>query len=154
MGDISKIIVFTLEDIRCGLALDAVERVVRVVEITSLPGELPMLLGVINVQGEVVPVLDICQRFGLALRPIQLSDQLIITRVGVRTLALKVADVCEVRDYRKSELTSAAAIYPHLSFITGVVKASDGLIIIQDLNQLLSVEESNIISELVEMEVP
>ncbi|MDY0191715.1 MAG: chemotaxis protein CheW [Desulfuromonas sp.] len=149
MNFTSKLIVFALGQLQCGIALEAVERVVRVVEITPLPGVLPMLLGVVNVQGQVVPVVDISQRFGFTLRPVTLSDQLLITKWNGRILALKVDTVCEVCDCPDNSHFSAESIMPNLPFIKGVVKSANGLILIQDLNQLVSAQEYGIIQELV-----
>lgn len=149
-----EIIVFTLAQLRCGIRLDAVERVVRMVEITPLPGLLALVLGVVNVQGRVMPVLDLRQRFGMEQRPLELSDQLIITYWAGRHLALSVDNVTEVRDCPEQYQITADTILPHLPFLAGVVKSADGLILIHDLDQLISDQDFRIIQELVEQDQP
>ncbi len=81
MNDSNQLVVFTLEEQRYALYLSAVERIVRIVEITPLPKALEIVFGVINVQGQVVPVVDIRKRFRLPEREMSLSDQLIMGAV-------------------------------------------------------------------------
>lgn len=66
----NPVVVLMLDDIRYAVALTSVERVVRAVEITPLPNAPDIVLGVINVQGRVVPVVDIRKRFRLPARAI------------------------------------------------------------------------------------
>lgn len=154
MVNSAKIIVFALDELQCGIALEAVDRVVRMVEITPLPGVSPVVLGVINVQGEIVPVLDLRQRFGLPRRPVELSDQLIIARGAGRALALTADTVREVRECPGNSRTDADAILPDLPYLTGVVKQADGLILIHDPERLLSPGEIEAVQEAVEGERP
>src|ERR1700712_4788121 len=90
------LIVFRLDDNRYGLRADAVERVVRTVEITPLPKAPPTVLGVINAEGQVIPVFDMRRRFQLPERMPDLSDHLIIARAGGRRVALAVDEALDV----------------------------------------------------------
>ena len=144
-----RIVLFALDKQLFGVPLMAVVKVVRVVEITPLPGGPAFIRGVINVQGRVMPVLDLRRRFGLAERPLELSDQLLITRSAGRDLALLADSACEVREYPEPMLTAASEIFPDLPFLAGVVKLPDGLILLQDLESLLSPTETRAIDELV-----
>ena len=76
----NQIVVFTLRDRRHGLPLSAVERIVRVVEVTSLPKAPDIVLGVVNVQGRVIPVINVRRRFRLPEREIALTDHMLIAR--------------------------------------------------------------------------
>nr|WP_320114026.1 chemotaxis protein CheW [uncultured Desulfuromonas sp.] len=152
MNRTSNIIIFTLDELDCAIALEAVEQVVRMVEITPLPEAPALVQGIINVQGAVVPVVDLRQRFGMDQRPITLTDQLIIVRWAERVLALKIDSVREVCLCPEETLTSSDAIFPHLPFLDGVVTSADGLILIHDLDQLLSESDYQIIHGLREKE--
>jgi len=154
MDERHRIIVFTLDRQRYGIALAAVDRVVRLVEITPLPGAPPFVRGVINVQGTIVPVVDLRLRFGLPARPVELSDQLIIARAAGRSLALTADTAQGVCDCRQEVVTGAAAILPELPFLSGIARLPDGLILIHDLEQLLSPHESQVLFEAVERELP
>jgi len=132
---------FALDGRRYALYLSVVERVIRIVEITPLPRAPDIVTGVINVQGRVIPVVDIRKRFGLPLREITLTDQLIIARASKRPVAMVVDTVHDVIEYHESMLVPAEEIVPETRYIDGVVKLKDGMVLIHDLDKFLSLEE-------------
>lgn len=137
----SRLVVLTLCDQRYGLPLSAVERVVRMVEITPLPKAPDIVLGVVNVQGRVIPVVDMRRRFRLPERAISLSDQLVIAHTARRPVALAADAVSGVLEYSEQEAVGAQNILPDIEYVKGVVKLRDGLVLIHDLDKFLSLEE-------------
>jgi purine-binding chemotaxis protein CheW len=142
------VVVFQVESRRFGLPLEAVERVVRAVEITALPRAPAVVLGVINVQGHIVPVVDVRARLHLPLRSgIGLADQLLIARTQTRVLALIVDGTTTVAEYSAADFTGAAAIVPGLEYLSGVVVLPDGILLVQDLDRFLSLQETQALDE-------
>jgi purine-binding chemotaxis protein CheW len=141
MHPATRLVVFELEDQRYGLPLDAVERVVRIVEITPLPKAPDVVLGVVNVQGRVIAVANVRRRFRLSEREPRLSDQLIIARTRGRPVALVVDAVGGVVEYSEGQAAAAQVIVPGTDYIAGVVKRADGMVLIQDLGRFLSLDE-------------
>jgi purine-binding chemotaxis protein CheW len=137
----ARLVVFSLDELRYAVSLEAVESVVRIVEITPLPGAPEIVLGAVNLHGEIVPVMNPRRRFGLPERSIALSDQLIIARSRARRLALRVDAVAGVFDYPQDDIVAAAAIVPGTQHVAGVVKLADGMLLIHDLDRFLSLEE-------------
>lgn len=135
------LVLLTLDHRRYALHLVAVERVVRVVEITSLPKAPEIVLGVINVQGRIVPVINIRRRFGLPERELKLNDQLIIARTSMRTVALVADSVSGVAEFPAKDIIPPEDIVPQTKYIAGIVKLEDGLVLIHDLDQFLSLDE-------------
>ncbi|RJX29402.1 MAG: purine-binding chemotaxis protein CheW [Desulfarculus sp.] len=136
-----EIVVFALDEPRYALPLTTVERVVRAVDITPLPKAPEIVLGVINAEGRIVPVVDIRRRFGLPARELQLEDRFLIARTSRRVVALVVDSVAGIQelDGRQSlESGQALAFAPYLQ---GVAKLADGLVLIYDLDQFLSLDE-------------
>ena len=78
MEKLNQLVVFFLNEQKYALYLPAVERVVSAIEVTPLPQAPDNVLGIINVMGKVIPVVNIRKRFGLPEREIDLSDQFII----------------------------------------------------------------------------
>lgn len=154
MDKMQKIMIFTLDGQRYGIALAAVDQVVRMVEITPLPGVPDFVRGVINVQGAIIPVVDLRCRLGLPTRPVELDDQLLITRFAGRSMALTADSALEVCDCRQEAVTWADDILPDLPFLSGIAKLADGLILIHDLERLLSPHESQVIIKAVEQRRP
>lgn len=134
-------VVFILDERRFALSLAAVERVLPVVEVDLLPKAPEIVLGVINVQGRIIPVVDIRKRFRLPPREIVLTDRLILANTSRHTVALLVDAVVGVFELSAVAMTQAAAILPGLEYVEGVAKLSDGLVFIHNLETFLSLEE-------------
>lgn len=142
-----KMIVFTLDDQRYGLGLASVERITRIVEIVQLPKKPEIVLGVINVGGEIIPVMNVRRRFQLPERELDLRDHLIIARASRRRVALAVDAVLGVVEASESNTTLGGKISPGLDYVEGVVKLDDGLILIHNLGTFLSPEEEKTLEE-------
>ncbi len=135
------LVVFSLDDQRYALPLNFVKRSIRVVAITPLPQAPDIVLGVIDLGGTVVPVIDIRQRFNHRARDVRLSDHLVIATTGRRTVALLVDETKGVIETSPDSYAPAETILPRLKLVAGAIKLADGLILIHDLDRLLSIEE-------------
>jgi purine-binding chemotaxis protein CheW len=138
-----SVVVFEVAAQRFGLQLDRVEQAVRIVEITPLPRAPAVVAGVVNVRGRVVPVIDMRRRFQLAQRASRLSDQLLVVDTPLRRLALWVDTVSGVENYRAQDFVAAAAVVPGMESLRGIARLADGLVLIQDLEQLLTLAEEH-----------
>jgi purine-binding chemotaxis protein CheW len=136
-----QIVVFTLDEPRYALYLSAVERVVRGAEITPLPKAPEVVLGVINVQGEIILVMDIRKRLHLPARELDLGDQFILVRTARRRVALLVDSVVGCRQVRDREQVPAGNVLPGAEYIHGLAKLEGNLILICDVDQFLSLDE-------------
>ena len=145
-----QLVVFTLDDRRYGLPLPAVERVLRMVDVTPLPKAPQIVLGVVNVQGRVIPVVDMRRRFRLPARDFALTDQLVIARTARRPVALAADAVTGVLENSAQEAAGAPDIVPGIEYVEGVVKLPDGLVLIHDLDRFLSLEEEAALGRAIE----
>ena len=136
-----QVVIFSLDQPRYALPLDIVQRVVRAVEILPLPKAPEIVTGVINVQGQVVPVIDIRARFRLPPREMEIDDRFIIARTSKRTVALIADSVAGVRELAEGELVEARNVLPSTEYLRGVAKTEDGLVLIYDLERFLSIDE-------------
>lgn len=139
------LVVFSLDDQRYALPLNFVQRSIRVVAITPLPQAPDIVLGVIDLGGTVVPVIDIRQRFNHRSRDVHLSDHLVIATTARRTVALLVDETKGVIETSPDSYAPADTIFPRLKLVAGAIKLADGLILIHDLDRLLSIEEETAI---------
>lgn len=150
MGDVSvtdlkQILLFTMGEPRYALNLSVVERVVQAVEIMPLPKAPPLVLGVINVQGQIIPVVDIRECFGMAAREITLSDQFILARTSKRRVAVVADAVSGIHELTDGQLVPADEVLPGAEFIRGVAKLDDALVLICDLDQILTLEAERVL---------
>jgi purine-binding chemotaxis protein CheW len=144
---IRQLVVFNLADQRYALNLSAVERVVRIAELTALPKAPEIVLGIINVRGCVIPVVDTRRRFGLPAREANLSDHLIIARTSKRVVALLADVVAGAVQHSRAAITAADEILRNLDYVEGVIKLDDGLVFIHDLDTFLSAVEERTLEQ-------
>lgn len=150
MNRLIRLVNFNLDDQKYALFLSAVMRIIRVVEITRLPKAPEIVLGVINMHGLIISVFDIRKRFRLPQKEIQLNDQMIVASTSKRTVALLVDSVSDVIEISEEKIIAGENILPGLEYVEGVVKTEDGMILIHDLEQFLSLQEEKALHEAME----
>jgi purine-binding chemotaxis protein CheW len=125
-------------------ALDAalVCEAVRAVWVARLPQAPDVVEGVINLRGEIVPVLDVALRFGFRERPLDARHHFIVANAGGRKVALHVDRVDELVLVDPSAIDSAGRIVAGARHVAGVARLPDGLIVIHDLEHFLTAGES------------
>jgi len=150
-GIADQIVVFILDAMRYALRLASVERIVRIVEISGLPKAPEIVLGIINVHGEIIPVINIRKRFGLPERDPGLSSHLLIGRTIRRRVALAVDSVIGVAEGSSENTTAGDTVLPRLEYDQGIVRLGDGLVLIHDLDTFLSLEEEDTLEQAMKM---
>ncbi len=136
-----QLLVFSIESRRYAIHVSTVERVVRAVEVVPLPSAPEIVLGVIDVHGRVIPVIDVRKRFRLQEHEVNPSDQMIIANTPRRTVVLTVDRTEGVVELENEAITPARNILPDMKYIEGVIRLEDGLILIHDLDAFLSLDE-------------
>ena len=126
-----------------GINVMQVQEVLRYTEIAPVPGAPDYVLGIINLRGNVVTVIDTRTRF--VLPPIVITDntRIVIIESDEQVVGILVDSVAEVVYLRTSEIDSAPNVGTEESakFIQGVSNRDGQLLILVDLNKLLSDEE-------------
>ena len=136
-------VTFFLSQEKYGINVMQVQEVLRVTEIAPVPGAPDYVLGIINLRGNVVTVIDTRQRFGLQSKEMDDSSRIVIVESGDQVVGILVDSVAEVIDLQLSEIESAPNVGTEDSsrFIQGVASQQEELLIIIDLNKLLADEE-------------
>jgi purine-binding chemotaxis protein CheW len=127
-----------LDEQRYALRVSGVVRVVRMVEITAMPQAACGVLGLVNVQGEVLPVVDLRSSLGHPARQLQPQDVLIIAGTGSRKVALPADAVAGVVEYPEQAVVADREMLRRPEYLEGVVKLPDGLVLVCDLERILS----------------
>ncbi len=143
MAGNNQLVVFTLDEQQYALNLSCVERIVRAVEITPLPDAPEQVLGVINVEGRVIPVLNTRKRLGLPDKEIALHDLFIILSENGRTMALVADEVRPVLEIADREVVSPDTVLPGTGYVQSVAKMDDGMIVVLAVENALSFADQN-----------
>lgn len=146
----TSLLVFMLDDWKCALPLPSVERSYRAVAVTPLPGAPAKVMGIVNVHGVVHPVIDLRHCFRLPPRTLSPADHLVIGHTTRRYVALVVDSITGVIECARQEIAIADTILPGMEYVSGIVRLKDGMILIHDLDNFLSLEEENVLDQALE----
>ncbi|MDP2320688.1 MAG: chemotaxis protein CheW [Acidobacteriota bacterium] len=147
MGDTVQLLSFRLDQQRYALPLATVEHVVQSVEVTPLPHAPTIVLGAINVHGRVLPVLNVRRRFLLPEREVVPTDWFLVAHTARRTVVLVIDRSDGLVERPQSEIVPSAHVTPGLDAFPGLVRLDDGLVLIHDLDQFLSLDETRDLDE-------
>ncbi|KAF0144982.1 MAG: purine-binding chemotaxis protein CheW [Nitrospirae bacterium] len=142
-----KFAVFSIGDENFGVGIGRVVEILKSQKIYSLP-ELPdFLSGVINVRGEVIPLLDLRLRFGIHT-PAK-KGRMITVRCEGGNIALLVDEIDEIISLNPEDISAPPSIFRGLKteYLTGLAKKEDKIIILLNLDKLLTSEEKIILSD-------
>ena len=142
MGEQYKLVVFILDGKKFSLHLDNMERVIQAVEITPIPKAPETIMGIINIQGEVVPVINIRKKFNLLCKEIDIDDKIIIVKTSAKKFGIVVDEIEGYFESTAYAVLKGESVWPGLEYVDEVVKISDELVLINNPeNFFLSEEE-------------
>ena len=143
-------VTFRLEDETYGINVMQVQEVLRYTEIAPVPGAPDYVLGFINLRGNVVTVIDTRARFGLEPGEVSDNSRIVIIESDKQVIGILVDSVAEVVYLKSSEIDSAPNVGTDESakFIQGVSNRDGQLLILVDLNKLMTDEEWDEISDI------
>ncbi|AEH32687.1 chemotaxis protein CheW [Vibrio anguillarum] len=136
-------VTFQLEEETYGINVMQVREVLRYTEIAPVPGAPDYVLGIINLRGNVVTVIDTRSRFGLMQGEITDNTRIIVIESERQVIGILVDSVAEVVYLRSSEIDTTPSVGTDESakFIQGVSNRDGKLLILVDLNKLLTEDE-------------
>ncbi len=145
LEDVFQWVTFWLTDEIYGVNVMQVQEVLRLTEIAPVPGAPDYVLGIINLRGNVVTVIDTRKRFGLVANEVTDSTRIVILEVNEQVIGILVDRVAEVVNLRSSEIESTPNLGndsdPSSKYIQGVHSRGEEILILVDVNKLLSQEE-------------
>jgi purine-binding chemotaxis protein CheW len=136
-----RLVVFTVAGNRYAVPLSSVERVLLMVAVRPVPGAPHVVRGAINLEGRVVPVMDLRRRLDLPSRDYGLEAHLLIVQTARRTLALTADETNGVADLDAASVAPTEVVLPGLGRVAGIAALPDGLLFIHDIEAFLTPEE-------------
>ncbi|HSP81144.1 MAG TPA: chemotaxis protein CheW [Myxococcaceae bacterium] len=137
-----EVLLFTLEGQRYALPLGDVCELVRAVRLTPLPRAPAVVEGLVNLRGELLPVLDLRRRFRLPARPLSSADHLVVAQAGPRRVVLRVDRAEGLLPLEPGMLDETPRELPGVGYVAGALKLPDGLVLLHDLRTFLSEAEA------------
>lgn len=141
-----QILVFSFGGARHAVPLGLVERVTLAAALTDLPGAPPGVLGVLDLQGQVLPVFDLRTRLQYAARPLSPEDQFLVVRSPRRLIALVIDEALGVAECGEPQSLAVDTASP----FRGTVRLPDGLVLVHDLERFLGADDERTLDEAME----
>lgn len=129
-----------------GVNVMQIREVLRYTEITPVPGAPYFVLGIINLRGNVVTVMDTRTRFGLPQAEVDSNTRIVIVEVDKQVIGMLVDSVAEVTYLKESEIEKApsAGNDETSKFITGVCNKNDELLILIELERMIRSDDAGL----------
>lgn len=135
----TQVIGFRIHDQEFGINIFQIQEVYKMQDITQVPNSPEIVSGVINLRGKVIPIVDIRKNFGIQSPP-EKNAKIIITQIQGRTIGIIVDQVSEVLKIPVNQIEPAPdiALSVKSSYIIGVAKLKERLLILLDMNCMFS----------------
>ena len=145
----NQLVTFGLSDEEYGLDIMKVQEIILIGEITKIPQAPDYVRGLINLRGNVIPIIDLRTRFGFSPSEKAEAQRIIVLNVGEGTLGIVVDEVDQVLRVKDEDIepppTSVSGI-DH-DFIAGLVKLENKLVIVLDIEHLFTRDELKTIEQ-------
>ena len=152
IGSVDKtmqLVVFALGDEEYGVPIQFVKEIIRKPEVTQLPNAPAYIIGVINLRGQIIPIISLNSRFNLGVE-MAAESKVVIVEYGGITVGMEVNEVSEVLNLGGDKISAAPAMATTIDsgYISGVGKLENRLLIILDVEKIFSDEEKVILGEM------
>lgn len=141
--DLLQLVTFSIGSEEFGVDILKVIEIIRMMEITKVPKAPVFVEGVINLRGLVIPIIDLRRRFGLQDKDDDSDTRIIVIEINGMSVGFVVDSVSEVLRIPVSTVEPAPPVVAGLDsdYISGVGKLEDRLLILLDLDKLLSSDD-------------
>ncbi|SCG83427.1 purine-binding chemotaxis protein CheW [Proteiniborus sp. DW1] len=147
-NDNLKYVVFKMDEEHYGIDIANVKSIERMQYFARVPNSPEYVKGVINLRGEVVPVIDLRLRFELSQKEVDSNSRIIIVFVNDLEIGLLVDSSSEVMEINSKEIDNPPAVKDSVmeGFIKGIGKKDGKLIILIDIEQVIGIKDMGQVS--------
>ncbi len=150
-----QLVVFRLAGESYGLDIGSIDTIIRMQEITEIPRTPEFVEGVINLRGSIIPVIDLRKRFQLDVKEETKASRIIVVRVAEQAIGIVVDAVLETTKLPSSAIEPISQIASSVDtqYVRGIGKIDDRIIILLDINKVLSNKESSALKSINQQKV-
>lgn len=143
MQSFTQVVSFNLANEEYAIEITKIKEIILVEGITKVP-QMPIYIeGIINLRGNVIPVLDLRKRFGMKNAEIGDETRIVVSRMAEKIIGLIVDSVSQVMKIPKDDIQPPPDTIAGLAgeYLTGVGKVDERMIMMLDIDKVLSLEE-------------
>jgi purine-binding chemotaxis protein CheW len=140
-----QLVIFELADEYYGVDISCVESIIKMQEITRMPKSPAFVEGVTNLRGKVLPVIDLEKRFDIPEHTRNHDTRIMVVNIDKLEVGMIVSAVSEVITIDDTSIEPAPPMVTTINsnFIAGIARVDSRLVILLDLNQVLSQVEKH-----------
>ena len=140
-----QLVIFELGGEKFGVNIAAVESIIKMQALTRVPHAPGFVEGVTNLRGTVLPVMDLRKRFGMEVQEASKETRIVVVNLDGIKVGMVVDSVSEVLtiDDKIIEPTPPMVSTVDSAFIVGIAKLEEQLVILLELEKVLSVKEKD-----------
>lgn len=133
-----QVVVFSLGQVEYGGDIKKVQEIIRLPEVTALPGTADYILGIINLRGSIIPIIDLKKKIGFPSSEMTDETRVIVVEISNNKVGLIVDEVSEVVSFPADEVVSADAVGFGIQekHLLGVVRLDERLLILLNLDRI------------------
>jgi purine-binding chemotaxis protein CheW len=148
MQSIRDFFCFKVDQYKFALPLSQVERVIQAVEIQKVPDAIPLIQGLIDYHGTVIPVLNFRYRLGLGLQEIHVDHYLLLATTTRRQFFIVVNEVLGVSETVEKTFMTETADMDYELGASGIFRRKDGIFFIYDLEKFIKSDDHILLDKL------
>lgn len=139
---LKQLIVFRVSNEEFGVSIDFVREIIKIGTITPIPDSPKFIKGLINVRGDIVPIMDIKKRLFLPSTS-ETSKHIVITKYEDNIFGLIVDEVIEVLRVQETDIKPTPQLISKINkeYVSGILTKDNRIIILLDLNKILAEKE-------------
>ncbi len=151
----SKVDVVTSQQVVCfkigqeeyGIDILLVQEILKLPVVTKLPKSVSYIMGVIDLRGKVIPVVDLGKKFNIGGSKEKESNRAIVVDIGGKQVGLAIDSVSHVVKINSNDIEPPPPVVKGISgrYIVGIAKLETGFVVILDINQIFSKEEVTVL---------
>ena len=146
-----QLVIFELANEFYGVEIGCVESIIKMQEITRMPKSPAFVEGITNLRGKVLPVIDLEKRFEIPCHDRNHDTRIMVVNVDQIEVGMIVSAVSEVLTIDEAAIEPAPGMVTTINsnFISGIARLETRLIILLDLNQVLTRSEKHQAADLI-----
>lgn len=145
LDELMKIVIFTVNTEEYGVDVSRIKSIERMAETTRVPNVTSYVIGVMNLRGSIVPVVDLRRRFGFPIEEYKEETRIIVLSLHDMEVGIVVDSCSDVTDIHRKHIEPPPAVVGGIesTYISGVTKLGRRLIILLDLEKTLNLTQVN-----------
>lgn len=138
-----QIVCFKIGNEEYGIDILQVQEILKLPKVTKLPRSKDYIMGVIDLRGKVIPIIDLSSKFNIKSKIDRESSRAIVVDINGKNVGLGIDSVSHVVKINQSEIEPPPPIVKGISgkYVVGIAKLTEGFVVILDISHIFSKDE-------------